>query len=552
MDRRTTLNALLGRKKTNSPPLYPDKLNENLAPYEGEWTFQQATHLLRRTTFGPSRRLIQESQKMGLEATLSQLFAEKELPPPPLNYDYQNDPNVPVGQTWIDAPNSRTVNLRGYRNRSLRAWMMGQILEEGLSIREKLTLFWHNHFAVNNINEPRFLYRYISLLRQNAWGNFRELVKAITIDPTMLRFLDGRRNTRRAPNENYARELLELFTIGKGAPAGPGDYTTFTEEDVREMARALTGWIDTGFAGRDPEVPVGAVFVRNRHDWENKQLSHRFNKEIIADMGENEYAHVVDIIFKQNEVARFICRKLYRWFVFYHIDETTEANVIRPMADILIENEYNIQPALKALLASRHFFDFALKGAMIKNPLDFTLSIFRQLEFPFPENLRQRYTVWWQIHRMTILQQMEYFSPPDVAGWKAYYQEPLYYRTWINATTFPIRMDLTDAASTNSLRFRGYRLNYPALEIVNNLNNPSDPNDLIRELAVFLFPMPITEKQVTALKEILIPGLPDFEWTVEYLKYLEDPDNADTRDIIDGKIRQLFKTMLSMAEYYLI
>lgn len=551
MDRRATLNTLLGRRSILAPPEKNQKLNTAFEAYTGEWTFEQAAHLLKRATFGPTRQSIKESVALGLEQTVEKLFEELPMPAPPVNYDNEDDPNVAIGQTWINAVNSRSVNLRAYRHRSLRAWMMSLILNEGISIREKLTLFWHNHFAINNIQEPRFLYAYISLLRQNAWGNFRQLVKDITIDPSMLRFLNGRQNTLRAPNENYARELLELFSIGKGEPAGPGDYSTFTEDDVREIARALTGWVDTGYNGRDPEVPVGAQFIPARHDEGNKQLSHRFNNEVISNGGAGEYADVVDIIFKQDKVARFIARKLYRWFVFYTIDDTIETDIIEPMAQLLIDNDYEIKPALQALLKSQHFFDFAMRGAMIKNPIDFCISVFKQLDFEFAEDLEPKYHSWYQIHNLMRLQQMELFNLPEVAGWKAYYQEPLFYRTWINATTFPVRMQMTDRSSTRGYNIRGHRLEMKALEIVDNLDNPSDPNDLINELVILLFPMPITEKQITALKEILIPGLPDFEWTVEYLQYREDPENSELKRIIDSKIRLLIKAMMSMAEFYL-
>ncbi|MCB0871736.1 MAG: DUF1800 family protein, partial [Solirubrobacterales bacterium] len=164
------------------------------------------------------------------------------------------------------------------------------MLEEGISLREKMTLFWHNHFAVSNVNDPKFLYRHVELLRNFAWGNFRELMKEITVDPTMLRFLNGNQNTRTAPNENYARELMELYTLGKGDLAGPGDYTTFTEDDVIQMAKVLTGWRDRGFNTVNPDVNVESFFTLNRHDTGSKQLSHRFNNEVITNLGDQEYA----------------------------------------------------------------------------------------------------------------------------------------------------------------------------------------------------------------------------------------------------------------------
>ena len=152
----------------------------------------------------------------GLNATVAEILAELPLPDPPVNY-YSEDDNVSIGQTWIDSPypDNRQV-ARGARNRSLAGWSMGRLLNEGINIREKMVLFWHNHFAIERqkVNDPKFIYRYITLLRENALGNFKQLVKDVTIDPAMLRYLDGHQNTRRKPNENYARELLELFFTG--------------------------------------------------------------------------------------------------------------------------------------------------------------------------------------------------------------------------------------------------------------------------------------------------------------------------------------------------
>ena len=220
MDRRATLATMLGRgqEKSHATQLSTKAsttvttLNTGLEPFAGEWTFEQAAHLLRRATFGPSVDHIKEAVANGLDATIEQLFADLDLPAPPINFDEEEDPHVPIGQTWITAPYNDNKNVKPYRWRSFRAWIVMNIVEEGISIREKMTLFWHNHFAVNNVNDPRFIYRYFNLLRSNAWGNFKDLVKDMTIEPAMLRFLNGNQNTESAPNENYARELLELFT----------------------------------------------------------------------------------------------------------------------------------------------------------------------------------------------------------------------------------------------------------------------------------------------------------------------------------------------------
>lgn len=522
-----------------------------LAPYTGEWRFEQAAHLLRRAMFSPTYDQIRTVVEQGLDTTLAQLFQELPLPDPPVNYFFANDPYVPIGETWVDAPYTREVNVNNHRSRSLRAWTMGLLLTEGISIREKLTLFWHNHFATNNVNDPRFLYRHITLLRENAWGNFRDLVKKITIDPTMLRFLNGNQNRRGAPNENYARELMELFTLGKGNQVGPGDYSTFTEQDVAEMARALTGWRDRGFNAINPDVPIEAYFQPNRHDTTSKQLSHRFGNAVINDMGNQEYAYVVDLIFQKTEVARFISRKLYRWFVYYKIDEQTEANVIEPMADLLIASDFEIKPVVEALLRSEHFFDILSVGPMIKNPLDFMVSAAKTFDLDYGNDLRTKYEAWFKFFRQTPLMQMEYFNPPEVAGWKAYYQEPLYYRTWINASTLPIRMTLTDTLATNGFRSGQSRIRIDVFDFVASMDNPFDPNDLIDEFARALMPQPLTDNQRKLLKEVILPGLPDDVWGMEYVLYLENPDDMQRANIMETKLRDLLRTMMNMPEFYL-
>ncbi len=560
MDRRATLATLMGKRKTNSPskdqvvtaPIAAKTLNTGLEPFAGEWTFEQAAHLLRRATFGPSIATINEAVEVGLDATIAQLFAELPLPSPPINYDEEQDPYVPIGQTWVDSPYNDIKNVKGSRWRSLRAWIMMNIMEEEVSIREKLTLFWHNHFAVNTVNDPRFIYRYFKLIRSNAWGNFKTLVKDMTIEPAMLRFLNGNQNTKNAPNENYARELLELFTIGKGPLAGPDDYTNYTEDDVLEVAKILTGWRDRGFSTKNPELPIEAYFTESRHDLTSKTLSHRFDNEVINDLNSIEYAALIDIIFQQKEVARHISRKLYRWFIYYKIDDNAEVNVIEPMATLLVENSFEIKPVLEALLRSEHFYDILSVGPMIKNPVDFALSPLKQMNVVFPkDNTNLYYTIMNKFYGYVKLMEMDYINPPEVAGWKAYYQEPQFYRTWINATTLQQRMGYTNKIVTSGYTTQGVRIQIDPLEVIKLVDPADDPNAVIDVFAAMWFPQPITDSQKAALKEVLLPGLPDFEWTVEYGQYAANPEDGDLKDAIRSKLQDLIQAMMSMAEYYL-
>jgi uncharacterized protein (DUF1800 family) len=530
-------------------------LVSGLAPYAGPWGFEQAAHLLRRAAMGPNYALIKQAVDMGLDETIDALLSEGPLPSPPLNYNFPNDPNVPLGQTWIEAPYSQTENFLNYRIQSLYAWAMGVLVQEGLSIREKMTLFWHNHFVtqLDAIVDPKFVYNYINTLREGALGNFRQLVEKVTIDPAMLRYLNGNQNTKNAPNDNYARELLELFTIGKGPQVGPGDYTNYTEQDVMEIAKVLTGWIDTGYFSFVPGIQVGRAFVPNRHDNTTKQLSYRFNNATITPAGNIEYKNLIGIIFQQDEVARFICRKLYRWFVYYDIDAQAETEVIEPLAQLMIDHDYEIKPVLEALLTSQHFFDALNVGPMIKNPVDYLMSVSKTVDMPLPTGLNGQYRAWLKMAEPLFLLQMQIFNPPDVAGWKAYYQEPLFYRHWINSVTLPYRMLISDALTITGIPVQGLAnsLKIDVLALAASLDNPSDPNALVEELSKILFPQPLTANQYAYLKEVLIPGLPDFEWTIEYADYLADPTNPVFSVPVEFKLRFLLKAMMNMPEFQL-
>ncbi|MBK6903149.1 MAG: DUF1800 domain-containing protein [Saprospirales bacterium] len=527
-----------------------------LLPYAGPWAFEQAAHLLRRATFGPTIPQIKWALDQGLSATLAKLFEEGPLPNPPVNPYYPDDPGVPIGETWVEAPylNVDLNEQMEYRGKSLYSWNIGLIWNEDLSIREKLTLFWHNHFPLNAINDPKFMFRNNNTLRSHAWGNFRQLTKEITIDPSMLIYLNGNQNKAGNPNENYARELLELFTVGKGPQIGPGDYSNYTEQDVAEVARILSGWRDFGFTLDSPDGQIGSTFLPDKHDEGVKTLSYHFGNVSIPNMGDQEYAHLIDLIFEQDEVARFICRKLYRWFVFYQIPDDVEANVIEPMAQVLIDNDYEIRYALEALLGSQHFFDMQYSGLIIKNPIEFMMSIVKTLEVDTSTELDKLHDSWYRVFGFASGVQMAYYEVPEVAGWQAYYRAPLFYRNWLNASTLPLRMAHTDTFMTNGyypFQGNGDLMRVDVIKLAASLDDPLNPDSVVDELARLLFPQPISPERHAVLKEILLPGLPDFEWTVEYGDYLADPANSDLASAVDAKLRALVKAMLSMPDFYL-
>jgi uncharacterized protein (DUF1800 family) len=252
--------------------------------------------------------------------------------------------------------------VNSLRNASFKKWWMGVMINQDRSIREKMMLFWHNHFATetNVVGNAQFVYSHHLLLRTYALGNFKSLTRAVTIDPAMLVYLNGERNTKNAPDENYSRELQELFCCGKGPDS------LYTEGDVKAAAQVLTGW-------KNDAATLSSTFVPQRHDATNKQFSSFYNNTIIQGKtgptaGDEELDALLNMIFATQEVAKYICRRLYRWFVYYDIDDTVEATIITPLANLFRTGNYEIKPVLDVLLKSEHFFDALAKGCLIKSP----------------------------------------------------------------------------------------------------------------------------------------------------------------------------------------
>ena len=539
-----------------------------LDTFSGSWTSKEARHLLKRTSFGVTQELVTSSVALGLSATIDALFEEKPLPNPPLKFlfdgtdssnDEIEDPGAAYGETWVNAPaypeisaGQNRTKIYKSRNRSLYAWSFLQMQNAEISIREKLTLFWHNHFVSENTN-PHREYYYMNLLRTNSLKNFKELVKLITVDTNMLIYLSGNQNSDAAPNENYSRELLELFTIGKGAAVGNGDYTNYTEDDVVAVAKVLTGWRVRGLAHTDA---LTSYFSNNKHTQGDKTLSHRFNNSVISENGANEYKDLIDVIFEQDECSKFITRKLYRWFINYEITSEIETNIIVPLAEIIVNNNYDIVPALKILVASEHFFENTF--CMVKSPIDLMHSVTKSLLVSAPTtSVNEEYNYALVLYLASTDLNQSIFHHPDVAGWKAYYQEPLFYKSWINSYLLPKRLDYCRIIVTGGdllIDNKKYTVPplVPVLLITSQITNSENPNILITELSNQLYNYPIDQSQIDALKDILIPGLPDFEWTIEYTNFLENPTDDALRISVENKLRNLIGVMVQMSEFQIM
>jgi uncharacterized protein (DUF1800 family) len=559
MNRKAFFKAMVSPVSAETDPIsqrYENKvvptfsrLRTGLEKYEGPMTEAHILHLFKRCLFGVSQSDLAWAEGKSLDFILDQLLSDEPLPAPPLNF-YQEtveDPFCGLGESWVAAPLNDVNPVRNQREISLRSWLAALQVRQGISLREQMVYFWHNHFPVESpdIQDPRILYRYNDLLRRFALGNFRELVYQITLDPAMLIYLNGRRNTRTAPDENYARELMELFTLGKGPES------QYTETDVREAAKVLTGW-----RLRLPQIEV--FFQANQHDSGNKTFSAFFGNRTITgktgDQGAEETQELIDMLFEKEEMALFICRKLYRHFIYYAIDAQAESEVIQPLASLFIQSGFELKPVLRALLSSAHFHDELNRGCYIKTPLNTCAGMARSLQIAFPEaaqNLRAHYLLYYDIFLKSAEQQLTFFGPPNVAGWPAYYQEPQYYQLWINATTLPLRDTFATQMIARGLVRLGARAQINTVAFCESLPVTPDPNLLLERLGRLLLGLDISEARMNYLKSILLSGQEeDYYWTDAWLNYVNFPTTAN-RNIVKSRLDAVFSYLLAIPEYHL-
>ncbi len=514
-----------------------------LTTYGGPWTRREAAHLLRRTCFGATPAQVQQAVTDGLSGTVAKLFAAQPAPAPPIDPD--------TGVSFITGPIDPLKN-NGLYYRYIKSWWTDLMVTGPISIREKLTLFWMNHFSTEMIavQDARMSYALLAYLRENGLKSFKNMTRAVTTDAAMLRYLNGDTNTKGSPNENYARELQELFTIGKGPEAAPGDYTFYTEQDVQAAARVLTGW--------RPSRQTGLVtFNPQQHDTTSKQFSARYQSKLIQgrtgpNAGLDELNALLDMIFGQSEVSRFIVRKLFRWYVHSDITPTIEAEVIEPLAMTLRENGFVIEPILRTLLASEHMFGAETIGAQLRSPADFIVGTLRSLQtLVIPTELTARYNFFNTVQTALAQQQMDLNEPPNVAGWAAYYQEPDFYRTWLTTVTLPVRNGYSDALIDGVRQGRPGIMN--SVDYVRTIPGAEDPYVMVDEIVATFFALTFSvEQRARFVKEILQGGTaPDYEWTTQWQAFADNPANQGNRNALKVKLDAFFKYLFRVAEYQL-
>lgn len=470
-----------------------------LEPYipsaEQPWDEHRAAHLLRRTLIGPTPREIAEAVQSTPEAVVDRLLEMPFLPP--------NPPGSWVQEKPFRYPNQDKRKLEKAWLNQTREWWMELIVNQGFSLQERMVLFWHDHFATQaiDVRRPQWMYLQNFLFRKHAVGNFKTLVEGVTRDPAMIVYLDSNTNRVGSPNENYARELMELFTMGEG-----GGYT---EHDIGEASRALTGWVVSD---------KKSVFKENRFD--------KGQKTFLGQTGNFNEQDIIDIIFQQEITAEFICGKLYREFVYEHPDK----NVVSELAQIMRDNNYEIKPVLKALLLSEHFFDPAIIGSKIKSPVELVAGTARSLGFK--AGTGRSISSEYLVYLAEVLGQ-KLLDPPNVAGWPGY-------RGWISTSTLPERHKMTDemvdAKPRNPNRYT--IINPDTVGFVKAFPEPYDAEKLVRDMGECLTAFSVDEYRLEMFLETLLEGADVYDW---------NPDAIAA----PRRIKNILKLIFELPDYQL-
>ncbi|APQ17649.1 DUF1800 domain-containing protein [Maribacter hydrothermalis] len=425
-----------------------------LAPYTANLDQQRALHLYRRLGFSASVATINQAAGQSAGAIVDNLVdqAINMAPIPAPTWANWTNANYPEDD---DASNQ----IKNQQKNEFQLAYANSLLNNNL--RDRLSFFWSNHFVteldVYNCNP--YLYEYINCLQRNSIGNFKTFTSEIGLTNAMLYYLDGVFNNGNNPNENYGRELYELFTLGEG--------NGYTEEDIIETARALSGYVERGEIGCSP-----VTFDATKHD--------AGSKTILGQTGNWGYDDVIDILFDQRptEIAEFVCRKLYEFFV--HPDSRDEANnaqtIINGLAATFVSNNFEIAPVLRQLFKSQHFFDDEAIGVIIKSPIDFYFHTLNETDFAYTDT-----NVAEMVNYSTLLSQ-EIFDPFDVAGWQRN-------RSWIN-TNFMIGRWLTiESILENFYMANNEQFRTLGLDISGNAGLTSTNPDVVARLIIdFILP----------------------------------------------------------------
>lgn len=489
----------------------------SLDPYEQPLTLSQVYHLLRRTTFGISyqvaKQLVGKTAHEAVEFLLDNAQKLISLQPPSwINEGFYTPFNMPEGDAKANAIRQFLATIRN-QNQELKLWWMKLMLDDSQSIREKMTLFWHGHFCSDLTIPAQYIYRQNQLFRNLHQGNFKEFIEKITLDGAMLLYLNGQDNHKNKPNENYARELLELFTMGIG---------NYTEWDVREIAKSLTGWRTNYFIDNQASLGLFKTYLDiEAHNFDMKLFLDELLQNNFSRTEENVFKYEVQLLAerilknKTKAVANFMSKKIYRFFVYSNPSETSQT-VIDALAQVMIKSNFNFRAVLAQLLKSKHFFDENMMGIQIKTPADMMLGFTKH----FPVDLS------FQEKIMTEMGQ-ELLNPPNVSGWSGY-------RNWINTKTLPLAI----ATFSEIIDKQPYA---NVARWAKQFPNYESSRELTQAISDFFLSKKASTELVKSYENKLLGGSPDYEW----LSMTKNDEQAGFR------IKQLIKELIKAPDFYL-
>ncbi len=446
--------------ETSSKTSQPQRVESSLTQIRDEdFGYPQARHLLLRAGFGGTDEQIRALVKWGPEAAVDLLLDYHEIPAeadPRTKFDSsiirpRNEAEKreytrakQVGDenalAQIRSKRQKAQRLDRSQMRQIQRWWITRMIQTPRPLEEKLTLFWHGHFATGFrvVQDSYHMYSQDRMLRANALGNFAELLRGIVRDPAMLRYLNNNQNRKSSPNENFAREIMELFSLGEG---------NYTERDIKDGAKALTG-----FTFKDDAF----IYNKNAHD--------NNSKNVLGMRGNFDGDGFVNAILFSPACAPFICAKLYKFFV---ADISTDARtlkgverkVVRSLSTMLQNERYELKPVLRKLFLSRHFYDPSVMGNKIKSPAELLVGAIRTLNVP--------------TRNMSILTEamdsmgQSMFMPPSVKGWDGG-------RSWINTSTLFVRQNTLVYMLTGHLTKQRYvdTNRYDPTRLVASMNDP--------------------------------------------------------------------------------
>lgn len=573
--------------------------NFSLSKYNGEFGVVQKKHLLNRTMVGFCNRHYKDLEGLNIDQAIDLIFTKDTMQEPKNNYywvlskeEYKEkyisedvEPNQPfIDRPYLSYPGNREY-LGDERRRAFFSSIYENIYNQKTSIHWRLFLFLHNLVPskFDNFLGHKGMFNYTKLVFDSCFSSYKDFIYNVTFDGSMLYYLNLARSTKEKPDENYAREIQELFTVGKRP------FAKFTEQDVREAARLLVGCgVDFGITVLGEGHENTPIFNSSNHDTGDKQFSPFYDNKIIrgreGDEGIEEVKEFVDMLCQTEENSIYIVRRLYQFFVYPSLTEEIEELIIKPLSKIYKENNFSLIEPLKVLLKSEHFYLNNIENSLIKSPIDFIIGMIKETDIVnkgvlyvndgmnnynslfnynyFGEKEKDISHIKYQIG-MTIKYYSEnlgmgLLAPPSVSGWPAYYQEPVYDLFWLNSSTFQSRFNLSKDfmsggvwidALINGRQIR-YRPNI--IEYLNSFSNPFEYTSFIEEMTFRLLGGEPSSSTLLDLNQALLGGNSEDHWKEELEKILltDNPDESSYYSI-SWRIGAAFEVVGTSGEFHL-